>query len=398
MMQLLEQITSRAEPLIALRRDLHAHPELAFNEHRTSDLVAKALSNWNIPVDRGLGGTGVVGIVRGGDSGRAIGLRADMDALPILEENRFAHASTYPGHMHACGHDGHIAMLLAAAQHLSSHRSFDGTVYLIFQPAEEGAGGARRMIEDGLFERFPMDAIFGIHNWPGLEAGKFAVRSGPVFASATRFSIRIKGKGAHAAMPHNGIDPVITACHIVQAFQTVITRSKRPADTAVLSVTRIHGGEATNVIPGMCEVAGTVRTFAADVLDLIEARMRRIADATCEAFGATCEFSFDRYYPSTINSPIEAEFVRGVLKSYFGQAAVVEFEPTMTAEDFSFYLQIKPGCYFVIGNGDGLHRNPKHGDGPCMLHNPSYDFNDALIPIGAAAWVAIVEAWFSKAF
>lgn len=398
MMQLLEAMKSRAEPLVALRRDLHAHPELAFNEHRTSELVAKSLSDWNIPVERGLGGTGVVGIVKGGESGRAIGLRADMDALPILEANRFAHASNFSGLMHACGHDGHTAMLLGAAQHLSSHRLFNGTVYLIFQPAEEGAGGAHRMIEDGLFERFPMDAIFGMHNWPGLEPGTFAVRSGAVFASATRFSIRIKGNGAHAAMPHNGIDPVIAACHIVQAFQTVITRSKRPADTAVLSVTRIHGGEATNVIPDVCEVAGTVRTYAADVLDLIEARMRSIAEATCEMFGTTCEFGFDRYYPSTINSPIEAEFVRGVLKSSFGQAAVVEFEPTMTAEDFSFYLQSKPGCYFVIGNGDGLHRNPKHGNGPCMLHNPSYDFNDALIPIGAAAWVAIVEAWFSKAF
>ena len=394
-MQMIESIIADAASITAIRRDLHAHPELCFEEVRTSDVIANALTEWGIPVHRGLGKTGVVGIIRNGSSNRAVGLRADFDALPMAEHNRFAHASRHPGKMHACGHDGHTAMLLAAAKHLSRHRHFDGTVYLVFQPAEEGGGGAHEMMKDGLFEKFPMEAIFGAHNWPGMKAGQFALRSGPVFASSNQFSITIRGKGAHAAMPHNGIDPMPVACQMVQAFQTIVTRNKRPIDTAVISVTMIHGGEAVNVIPDSVEVRGTVRTFTHEVLDMVERRMKTVAEATCAAFEASCEFSFQRGYPPTINHPGETEFARRVLGEVVGAANVLEFEPTMGSEDFSFFLQHTPGCYFLIGNGDGSHRESGHGMGPCMLHNPSYDFNDELIPIGATAWVRVAEQWLA---
>jgi hippurate hydrolase len=295
--------------------------------------------------------------------------------------------------MHACGHDGHTAMLLAAAQHLTKNRDFDGTVYLIFQPAEEGGGGAREMIKDGLFEQFPMDAVFGMHNWPGAEVGKFAASPGPVMASSNEFKITIHGKGGHAAMPHNALDPVPVACQLVQAFQTIVSRNKKPIDAGVISVTMIHTGEATNVIPDSCELQGTVRTFSIAVLDMIEQRMRQIAEHTCAAFDMTCEFEFKRNYPPTINSAAEAEFARGVMASIVGADNVQTQEPTMGAEDFSFMLMAKPGCYCFISNGDGTHREMGHGGGPCMLHNPSYDFNDALIPLGATYWVRLVEAW-----
>jgi hippurate hydrolase len=379
-----------------MRRDIHAHPELCFQENRTSDLIAKALTEWGIPIHRGLGKTGVVGIVKNGTSTRAIGLRADIDALPMTEHNHFPHASKHHGRMHACGHDGHTAALLATAKHLSANRNFDGTVYLVFQPAEEGGGGAHEMMKDGLFEKFPMQAIFGFHNWPGMQVGQFALKSGPVFASSNEFKIVIRGKGAHAAMPHNGTDPVPVACQMVQAFQTIVTRNKRPLDTAVISVTMIHAGEATNVIPDHCEINGTVRTFTVEVLDLIQQRMRTIAEATCQAFETACEFHFKRNYPPTINHPAETEFARQLLGEVVGAENVLEFEPTMGSEDFSYYLQQVPGCYFLIGNGDGSHREGGHGMGPCMLHNPSYDFNDDLIPLGATAWVRLVEKWLAK--
>jgi amidohydrolase len=384
------------QELAAIRRDIHAHPELAFEERRTSDLIAQTLARWGIPVDR-FGATGVVGIVKNGSSEQAIGLRADIDALPITEQNKFPHASVHAGRMHACGHDGHTTMLLAAAKHFSMNRNFDGTVYLIFQPAEEGgAGGARQMIKNGLFERCPMQAVFGVHNWPGMAVGQFAVKSGPVFASGSKFRIIVRGKGAHAAMPHNGVDPVPAACQMVNAFQYIITRNKRPVDAAVISVTMIHAGEAVNVVPDSCEIQGTVRTFSMEVLDLIECRMRGIAEAMCRACDAECEFHFDRYYPPTINHRQETEFVRTMLASMVGAANVLEFEPTMGSEDFSFYLLEKPGCYFLIGNGDGGHRADGHGQGPCLLHNPSYDFNDELIALGGSMWARLVEAWFAR--
>jgi len=383
------------EALRDLRRDLHAHPELGFQEARTSELIASTLTAWGIPVHRGLGRTGVVGILKHGASGRSVGLRADMDALPVQESNTFAHASTHAGRMHACGHDGHTAMLLGAARYLSSTRRFDGTVYLIFQPAEERGGGAREMIRDGLFERFPMEAVFGIHNWPGLRAGQFALRTGPVFASSNEFKIAVHGTGAHAAMPHNGIDPVPIACEIVQALQTIITRNRRPIDAAVISVTKIRAGETTNIIPDVCELQGTVRTFTVDVLDLIEQRMRQVAEGLSQAHGARCEFSFNRSYPPTINHRAETLFARGVLEGLVGADNVLEFEPTMGAEDFSFFLLERPGCYFLIGNGDGQHRAAGHGGGPCLLHNPSYDFNDELLPLGATMWARLAETWLA---
>ena len=395
-MQLIESILADAAAITTIRRDIHAHPELCFEEVRTADVIAKALTEWGIPIHRGLGKTGVVGIVKNGTSNRAVGLRADIDALPMTEHNQFAHASTHPGKMHACGHDGHTAMLLAAARHLARHRNFDGTVYLIFQPAEEGGGGAREMMKDGLFEKFPMEAVFGAHNWPGMVVGQFALKSGGVMASSNEFRIVIRGKGSHAALPHNGIDPVPIACQMVQGFQTIITRNRRPVDPGVISVTMIHAGEATNVVPDACELQGTVRTFTFELLDLIEQRMKAVAEHTCAAFGATCEFEFTRNYPPTINHVKETEFARRVLGTVVGADNVVEFEPTMGAEDFSFFLQAKPGCYFMIGNGDGTHREGGHGLGPCMLHNPSYDFNDELIPLGATAWVRLAEEWLAK--
>ncbi len=396
-MQLIESILADSAAAIQIRRDLHAHPELCFEEKRTSDLIAQALTDWGIPVHRGLGTTGVVGVVRGtrGESERAVGLRADMDALPITERNTFPHASQHAGKMHACGHDGHTAMLLAAARHFSKHRDFAGTVYLIFQPAEEGGGGAREMIKEGLFEQFPMEAVFGAHNWPGMKVGQFALKNGPCFASSNEFRITIRGKGSHAAMPDLGIDPVPVACQMVQAFQTIISRNKRPIDAGVISVTIIQAGEATNVVPDHVLVRGTVRTFTLEVLDMIEQRMREVAEHTAAAFGATCEFEFSRNYPPTINHPAETEFVRGVMGEIVGPENVQEFEPTMGAEDFSYYLQHKPGCYFLIGNGDGAHRIGGHGLGPCTLHNPSYDFNDDLIPLGGTLWVRLAEKWLS---
>ena len=397
-MNVIDSIVTQAAGIAAVRRDIHAHPELCFEEVRTADVVAQKLTEWGIPIHRGLGKTGVVGIVKGRDggaSGRAIGLRADMDALPMQEFNTFAHASQHHGKMHACGHDGHTAMLLAAAQHFAKHRNFDGTVYLIFQPAEEGGGGARVMIEDGLLEQFPMQAVFGMHNWPGMKMGQFAVSPGPVMASSNEFKITIHGKGGHAAMPHTGIDPVPIACQMVQAFQTIISRNKKPVDAGVISVTMIHTGEATNVVPDSCELQGTVRTFTLEVLDMIEARMKQVAEHTCAAHEATCDFEFVRNYPPTVNSAAEADFARKVMASIVGEANVLVQEPTMGAEDFAFMLQARPGAYCFIANGDGGHRDLGHGGGPCTLHNPSYDFNDALLPLGATYWVRLVEQWLA---
>ncbi len=400
-MKLIDSIAAAAPTIAAVRRDIHAHPELCFKEERTADVIAAKLTEWGIPIHRGLGTTGVVGIVHGRDGGacgRAVGLRADIDALPMQEFNTFAHASTYAGKMHACGHDGHTAMLLAAAQYFSrpEHRDFDGTVYLIFQPAEEGGGGAREMIKEGLFERFPMQAVFGMHNWPGMAAGCFAVSPGPVMASSNEFKITIRGKGSHGAMPHLGIDPVPVACQMVQAFQTIISRNKKPIEAGVISVTMIQAGEATNVVPDFCVLQGTVRTFSVELLDMIERRMRQVAEHTCAAFEARCEFEFVRNYPPTINTPAEAEFARQVMVGIVGEQNVLPQEPTGGAEDFSFMLQAKPGAYVFIANGDGDHRDMGHGAGPCTLHNPSYDFNDELIPLGGTYWVELARQWLAN--
>ncbi|MFO1328743.1 MAG: M20 aminoacylase family protein [Rubrivivax sp.] len=383
-----------AADLTALRRDLHAHPELGFDERRTSDLVAARLAALGIPMHRGLARTGVVGIVHGRDggaSGRAIGLRADMDALPVQEQNTFAHASRHPGVMHACGHDGHTAMLLAAAAHLARHRHFDGTAYLIFQPAEEGRGGAQAMIAEGLFERFPMQAVYGLHNWPGLPVGSMACSAGPVMASASTFRVTLIGRGGHAALPHATIDPVPLACQLVQAWQTILSRNKRPLDTAVVSVTMIHAGEVGNVIPDHCTLEGTVRTYRTEVLDLIERRMGEIARGLAAAHEAGCEFEFLRRAPAVVNHAHEAALAARVIEQVVAPGLALPQEPAMPSEDFAYMLQAKPGAYAFIGNGDGGHRFAGHGEGPCLLHNPSYDFNDALLPLGAAYWVQLVR-------
>jgi hippurate hydrolase len=394
-MKLIDSLVSQAAGIAAVRRDLHAHPELCFQEVRTADTVAAKLTEWGIPFHRGLGTTGVVGIVRNGTSTRAVGLRADMDALPVTELNTFEHASKYLGKMHACGHDGHTAMLLAAAQHLAKHRNFDGTVYLIFQPAEEGGGGAREMIKEGLFEQFPMEAVFGMHNWPGMKAGQFAVSPGPVMASSNQFHITVRGKGGHAALPHTSIDPVPIACEMVQAFQTILSRNMKPIEAGVISVTMFHAGEAPTVIPNDAELRGTVRTFSIEVLDLIETRMKQISESICAAHGARCEFDFIRTYPPTVNTHAEAVFARQVMAGIVGEQNVLLQEPAMTAEDFAFMLQARPGAYAFIGNGDGTHRDMHHGAGPCTLHNASYDFNDNLIPLGSTYWVRLAEQFLN---
>jgi hippurate hydrolase len=396
-LKLVDSITRFHSELRQIRREIHAHPELGYEERRTSDLVAQKLTEWGIPILRGMGTTGVVGIIKNGAGGRAIGLRADMDALPMQEFNTFPHASRHDGKMHACGHDGHTTMLLGAAHHLSQHRNFDGTVYVIFQPAEEVGAGAKRMMDDGLFTTCPMDAVFGMHNWPGHPVGTFGVRTGPMMASGNQFEVIIKGKGAHAAQPHNGIDPVMVAVQIAQSWQTIVSRNKSPIDAAVLSVTQIHAGSATNVIPDEASLLGTVRTFTVEVLDLIERRMKEIAEHTAVAFGAQVDFKFKRNYPALVNHQKETALAVEAMRSIVGEANVnPQAEPTMGSEDFAFMLQAKPGCYVFIGNGDGKHRDMGHGLGPCNLHNPSYDFNDELLPIGATYWVRLVDHYFGK--
>ncbi|WP_427311443.1 M20 aminoacylase family protein [Cupriavidus sp. H39] len=397
-MKLIPEILQAQAEIRAIRRDIHAHPELCFQEQRTADVVARNLESWGIEVHRGLGTTGLVGVIRNGSSPRTIGLRADMDALPLQEANIFDHRSQHTGKMHACGHDGHTAMLLGAARYLAQHKPFDGTVHLIFQPAEEGGGGAREMIKDGLFERFPCDAVFGVHNWPGMPVGAFGTRAGPLMASSNEFRIVVRGKGAHAAMPNNGNDPVFTAAQIVSALQGIITRNKRPIDTAVISVTQFHAGDATNIVPDQAWIGGTVRTFTVPVLDLIERRMEEVARAVAAAFDCTIEYEFHRNYPPTINSEAETGFAATVAAELVGADNVdSNVEPTMGAEDFSFMLQHKPGCYLFLGNGDGGHRDAGHGIGPCMLHNPSYDFNDELLPVGSTFFVRLVEKWLAPA-
>jgi hippurate hydrolase len=393
-MTIIAEIASAEAELQAIRRDIHAHPELGYQEERTSEAVAKKLESWGIEVTRGLGKTGVAGVLRKGAGKKTIGLRADMDALPIQELNTFAHASRHPGKMHACGHDGHTAMLLGAAQYLAAHRDFDGTVVFIFQPAEEGGGGARAMLQDGFLEKFPVDAVFALHNWPGLAAGHFGARVGATQASSNEFRITVKGTGAHAAIPHDGIDPVLTAMQIGTGLQSIITRNKRPIDAAVLSITQMQAGAAINVIPDTATLAGTVRTFSIEALDLIETRMREFCQATAAAYGCAVDFSFVRNYPPTVNTEAETQFALDVMQGIVGAERVQrQIDPTMGAEDFSYFLLERPGCYAYIGNGAGDHRARGHGLGPCMLHNTSYDFNDSVLTLGSTYWVRLVQAF-----
>ncbi|MBM3380090.1 MAG: amidohydrolase [Betaproteobacteria bacterium] len=366
------------------RQDLHAHPELGFQETRTAGLVARRLESWGIEVHRGVGKTGVVGVLSAGASSRRVGLRADMDALPVVELNRFAHSSKYHGLMHACGHDGHTTMLLGAAKVLAQTRRFDGTVHFIFQPAEEGLGGAVAMMEDGLFERFPCDSIFGMHNRPSLPVGHFNVKAGAMMASAASWDIHITGYGAHGARPESGIDPILVGAQIVSNLQAIVARNVRPVETAVVSVCQFHAGDAYNVIPQTSRLAGTARAFSAEVMALIETNMRRIAQGVAAAHGATASVDFRNIFSPVINDPNEAEFAAAVCEELVGKERVHRNPPlVMGSEDFAFMLQKVPGCYLNIGNGDH--------EGGCEVHNPSYDFNDAALPLGAAFFVRAVE-------
>lgn len=375
--------------LTAIRRDIHAHPELAFDEHRTSDIVARELLRYGLSVHRGLAKTGVVGVLKAGTSNRMIGLRADMDALPLCEMNEFPHHSKHHGKMHACGHDGHTAMLLGAARYLAENPDFDGTVVFIFQPAEESEGGAAVMIEEGLFEQFPVEAIFGLHNWPGIPVGEMMVMPGPVMAGTCGFEIHVRGHGCHAAMPHQGIDAIVTGSQLVQALQTVVSRTLHPCDAAVVSVTQFHAGEAWNIIPEEVVMRGTIRTFKPEVQEAVERAIERLCSGIAAANGAQISVRFDHRYPPTVNSLGEAKFCQQVAAEVFGADKVLsDILPSMGAEDFAYMLREKPGCYVWLGNGPGT--------GGCTLHNPHYDFNDELLRLGTAYWAHLVRCALPK--
>ncbi|HKW54285.1 MAG TPA: M20 aminoacylase family protein [Stellaceae bacterium] len=383
-MQLIPRVREYHDELTEWRRDIHAHPELGFQEQRTAGLVAERLQSFGIDVHQGVGKTGVVGVLSAGDSPRSIGLRADMDALPILETNGFAHRSRNDGRMHACGHDGHTTMLLGAARYLAETRRFDGTVNFIFQPAEEGLGGAEAMIADRLFERFPCDTVFGMHNRPGLAIGKFAIRSGAMMAGGAFFDITVTGCGAHGARPESGIDPVLVAAHIAAALQSIVARNVKPTDTAVLSVTQIHGGDAYNVIPQQAVMRGTARAFSHATMTLLEQNMARIAAGVAAGFGATAAIDFRRKFGPVVNDATEAGFIADTAAELVGEANVDRNASlVMGSEDFAFMLERRPGAYIQIGNGDG--------EGACEVHNPAYDFNDAALPLGGSLFARLAE-------
>ncbi len=375
----------------AWRHDIHRHPELAFEENRTADKVAELLQGFGLEVHRSIGNTGVVGLLKKGSSERAIGLRADMDALKILEQNTFDYRSVHEGKMHACGHDGHTAMLLGAAQYLAEHGHFDGIVVFIFQPAEEHGDGAKAMIEDGLFERFPVDAVYAIHNFPSLATGKFAVRAGSMMAAEDNFEITINGVGCHAAMPHLGRDPIVIGSEIVTAMQTLVSRTLDPIDNAVVSFTEFITDGTVNVVPTRVILKGDTRSLTIAVQDHIETTMERIVSGICAAHGAQYEFSYRRNFVPTVNTAAEAEIAARVAGSLVGAKNVVgDSRPVMASEDFGYMLQARPGAYLLLGNGE-------EGVGGCSLHNPDYDFNDEILTIGADFWVALVESQLESA-
>ena len=390
MTYLRDVLSARVGEFIQLRRDIHRHPELAFEEHRTSELVASKLETWGYSVHRGLGGTGVVGTLQRGNSERSLGLRADMDALPIQEKTGLDWASQSPGLMHACGHDGHTAMLLAASQALAEDKSFNGTLHVIFQPAEEGGGGAVRMMQDGLFELFPCDAIFAMHNMPGVPAGHFVFREGPAMASSDYVTIRVHGTGGHGAMPHRCADPLVAASSIVLALQTVVSRNVDPLETAVVTVGALHAGQANNVIPALATLELSVRALRPDVRLLLESRIKSLVAAQAESFGVTAEIDWKPGYCVLVNSAKETDFARQVALNMLGADKVTPQGPAITgSEDFAFMLEKVPGSYLLIGNGDG------DSAGACMVHNPGYDFNDDNIAIGSAYWINLAKAFLS---
>ncbi len=383
-MPIINRIADYHDEMSRWRRDIHAHPELAFKETRTAQIVADLLQEFGIEVHRGLAKTGVVGTLCNGQ-GPVIALRADMDALALDEKNDFQHSSRHPGKMHACGHDGHTSMLLGAARYLAETKHFKGTVHFIFQPAEENIGGAQVMIEEGLFEKFPCDSVYGMHNAPGMEAGSFAMRSGPVMAACDTFELRIRGRGSHAAMPHQGVDSIVVAAQIVSALQTISSRNTAPVEAAVVSVTRIHGGDADNVIPDDVVMGGTTRAFLPEVRDNFEPAIRRIAAGIASAHGASFELDYKRGYPATINHSRETAIAAAIATEIAGSEGVnLKPSPTMGGEDFSYMLEAKPGCFVFIGNGSG--------DGGRTLHNPHYDFNDDILATGASYWARLVES------
>ena len=385
-MSAIDRIRGYQDELARFRHDLHTHPELGLAEHRTAERVAAALESLGIEAHRGVGGTGVVGVLRAGGGPGTVGLRADMDALPILEATGLPYRSATPGAMHACGHDGHTAMLLGAARHLAETRAFDGTVHLIFQPGEEGAGGALAMLADGLFDRFPCDAVFGMHNRPGMAVGQYAICPGPAMAGGAFFDIHVEGRGAHAAHPEHGIDPVLAACHVGAALQSVVARNVSALDAAVLSVTRIASGDAYNVVPQSAALSGTARAFKPEVMDRLEERLRRVAEGVAAGFGATAAVEFRRIFAPLDNHPALAAEYADAAAALVGEAAVDRRKgPTMGSEDFSSMLQRVPGAYILVGNGESA-----------ALHNPGYDFNDAAIPFGAALYAAVVERRLAK--
>jgi hippurate hydrolase len=380
------RIAAMAPEMTEWRRDIHAHPELGLEEVRTSDVVAAKLAEWGIAVHRGLARTGVVGTLKVGNGGRAIGLRADMDALPMDEDNSFPHRSQNPGRMHACGHDGHTTMLLGAAKYLAETKNFDGTVHFIFQPAEEGFGGGRMMVEEGLFEKFPCDAVFGAHNDYEIPLGELAAAVGPVNAASDRFWITIDGRGGHAARPHQAIDPVTIGAHLVLALQTFVAREINPADNAVLSITQFHAGSTGNVIPPQAKLNGTVRTREPGVQDLIERRMGEITAGVAATFGATAVLDYSRGYPQVINAAAPTDAAQRAAARLLGEARVRTTLPVrMGGEDFSYMANVVPGCFVRLG------QRGADGKGATPVHHPAYDFNDDLLPIGAAFWAALVE-------
>ena len=394
MTYLREALTERVGEFIELGRDIHRYPELAFEEHRTSDLVATKLEGWGYKVHRGLGGTGVVGVLKKGARNRSLGIRADMDALPIQEATGLAWASSKPGLMHACGHDGHTAMLLAAAKAIAQDDSpdpaFNGTLNLIFQPAEEGGGGAVRMMDDGLFDDHPCDAVFAMHNMPGTPAGHFVFRDGAAMASSDYATIRIHGTGGHGAMPHRAADPLVAAAAIVMALQTIVSRNVDPLHTAVVTVGALHAGQANNVIPALATLELSVRALDPQVRLLLEQRIKALVLAQATSFGVTAEIDWRKGYCVLVNSPEETDFARGVALKLVGPDRVTLHGPALTgSEDFAFMLEKIPGSYLLIGNGDG------ESAGACMVHNPAYDFNDDNIATGAAYWVALVREFFA---
>jgi hippurate hydrolase len=387
----LDGVRAHEEEMVALRHQIHANPELAYQEHATADLVADRLQRWGYEVHRGLGGTGVVGTLRAGNSTRRIGLRADMDALPIAETSGKPWASKVFGKMHACGHDGHTAMLLSAARYMAAHRNFEGILHLVFQPAEEGLAGARKMIEDGFFELFPCEAMFGMHNAPGKPAGCFQAVPGFAMASSDTCIIRVKGKGGHGAMPHVATDPVVAASSIVMALQTVVSRNVPPLQMGIVTVGAFLAGDASNVIPGEAELRLTVRAFRPDVRDLLERRITEVAQAQAQSYGAHAEVDYQRRYPVLHNHLKETAFCENVVRNWLGEAGVLPPEEPITgSEDFAFFLEKVPGCYIFIGNGEGEQ-------GGCMVHNPGYDFNDRVLSTGASYWVRLAETYLSRA-